>query len=89
MYCQADYGGKLMIYYNLILNIVLFFLLFLLLEGRSWLKNPLGIEYCCAVLLFLLSLAYTIDLVQGWHLMPNPGTIFEKLKPLSDALESI
>ncbi|HBK53196.1 hypothetical protein [Syntrophomonas wolfei] len=76
-------------YYNLILSIVLFFLLFLLREGRSWLKNPLGIEYCCAVLLFLLSLAYTLDLVQGWHLMPNPGAIFAKLKPLSDLLEII
>ncbi|MDD2511384.1 MAG: hypothetical protein PHG94_09710 [Syntrophomonas sp.] len=78
-----------MMYYNLILSIVLFFLLFLLLEGHSWLKNSLGTEYCWAVLLFLLALIYTIDLVQGWHLMPNPAAIFAKLKPLSDLLETI
>ncbi len=76
-------------YYYLFISLASFFLLFLLMEGRNILKNPWRAEYGYALLLFLLSFAYTVDLAQGWHLLPNPTTLFAKLQPLADLLENI
>jgi hypothetical protein len=68
--------------------ITVFTMLFIIIEGRSLIKNQHWKELCITAGLLLIAIGYGLDYSMGWNYAPNPTILIDKLKPLADAFDA-
>lgn len=69
----------------MLLVILIFSGLFLAIEIPYLRKNRLWKELCLGSGILILAIIYGLDLTYQWHILPNPGIVFKKLQPLTNA----
>lgn len=72
---------------RLIYSLLLFTTLFVLLEARPLFKARNFKELAVAGLIMTLALAYGIDFMTGWQILPNPNLLITLFKPLSESFD--
>ncbi|HOQ09930.1 MAG TPA: hypothetical protein PLG09_07370 [Syntrophomonadaceae bacterium] len=65
--------------------LLLFTLLYILLEGRELLQNKSWKEALLAAVIIAVSMVYGLDYLRNGMNLPHPGHLFERLMPLVDA----
>ena len=68
---------------------LLFILLFAVLEVKPLIKKRMFRELVAASLLLLLALNYGTDLAMDWMKLPNPRAMITVIKPLSQSFEKL
>ncbi|HRW13336.1 MAG TPA: hypothetical protein P5549_09445 [Syntrophomonas sp.] len=73
---------------RLIYSLLLFSMLYVLLEARPLFKTRAYKDLAVTSLILILALSYGIDYMMGTQLLPNPNRLIILFKPLSEALNS-
>lgn len=73
---------------RLIYALLLFPILFALLEARPLYKQRAYKQLAVSSLILILALSYGIDFMLGAQLLPNPNLLIILFKPLSDAFNT-
>ena len=68
--------------------IAVFTILFIVMEGRSLIRNRDWKELVITAGLLLIAISYGLDYNMEWNQVPNPATLFNRLKPVADAFEA-
>lgn len=72
---------------SLILPLILFTILFILLEAKSLFQRRAFKKLIVASLLLTLALFYGMDYALGWQILPNPNMLLTILKPVSESVD--
>lgn len=72
---------------RLIYSLLLFVILFVLLEARPLFKARNFKELAVAGLIMVLALAYGLDYMTGSQLLPNPNLLISWFKPISQSFD--
>lgn len=68
--------------------IAMFTIVFIMMEGRSLIRNEEWKELVISAGLLLIAISYGLDYTMEWNQLPNPTILFNKLKPLSDTFDA-
>ncbi len=71
--------------FSLIYVLLLFTILFILLECKDLLKKRRWKEFTVSAVILLLAIVYGADYAMEWMLLPNPNWLLKILKPISEA----
>lgn len=72
---------------SLILPLILFTILFILLEAKSLFQRRAFKKLIITSLLLTLALFYGMDYALGWQILPNPNMLLTILKPVSESVD--
>jgi len=67
---------------------IIFILLFGIIEGPGLVKRKEEKEIAVVAFLFLVSLTYGMDFVLQLHLMPNPKSLIYNLLPVAEQISA-
>ncbi|PKM77512.1 MAG: hypothetical protein CVU90_06600 [Firmicutes bacterium HGW-Firmicutes-15] len=68
--------------------IAMFTIVFIMMEGRSLIRNREWKELVITAGLLLIAISYGLDYTMEWNQIPNPTILFNKLKPVADAFDA-
>lgn len=72
----------------MLLILLLFTLIYVLMEGRDLLQNQSWKEALLGTVIIAISMVYGIDYMRDVMSLPHPGNLFEIMMPLIEAYNS-
>lgn len=74
--------------FTLVYSLIIFSLLFFLLEGKPLIKKQLWKELMVSAFFLTVALSYGLEFAMNWNVLPNPNHLLLIVKPISDAFEA-